>query len=93
MNPEKGADCQFYIKNRANEHDLVGQLLMGPSAQRHTPKVKIDPNLIILLKELSKMQMLAIYLEMIHMNKKEKEAQSDMRASIISKNNEQKLIN
>ena len=41
------AECEVYLKARANDSDLLGHILMGPNQVRYRPKVwnKIDPNL------------------------------------------------
>ena len=87
--PERGAECEIYMKARSNDSDLIGHILTGAHSELHIPRMKIDPHLPQLLKDLIKVQMIQIYVEIIQMNVPE--VQADPRHSLLIRSNEQKL--
>ena len=69
--PKRGADCDIYIKSRKHEIDIIGDILIGSNPKTTASRMKIDPNLPQLLRDLNKVQVLKIYVEMIQMSRVE----------------------
>ena len=63
--PKRGAECEIYIKNRKHETDFIGEILTGSNKKRCVPKIRVDKNLPQLLRDLSKVQIIKIYVELI----------------------------
>lgn len=55
MQPERGAELNIFIKSRANDNDLIGQVLGAHS--RMTPNIKVDANMQVLLKNMKALQL------------------------------------
>ena len=58
----------MYHKTDSNDSDIIGQVVSGPNSNRYKYKVKIDPNLLQILKSLRREVKQQIYQEMIKLN-------------------------
>ena len=62
---QESSEFEVYLKARNNDSDIIGQVIIGPNCARYKYKVKIDPNLVQMFKEMRQSVKLYTYLEMI----------------------------